>query len=106
MFGWRPLRAAVARVRSPRDFLFVLHRYRDLAREVAQRYLDSLQSPSAVLVYVREACVDSSENYPDLVAKWGEIDRNPEPNRFVTPAAEAKAKAARKESLPDGRVGA
>ena len=37
LFGWRPLLAAAARVRSAQDVLFVLHRYRDLAREIALR---------------------------------------------------------------------
>jgi hypothetical protein len=73
------------------------------AREVAQRYLDSLQSPSVVLVYVREACVDSSENYPDLVLKWSpeaqaKVPHDTEPLRTV--------QAKRKEPLPEGRVGA
>jgi hypothetical protein len=72
------------------------------AREVAQRYLDSLQSPSAVLVYVREACVDSSENYPDLVAKWKPETKAVE---HTMPLEPAKPKPVRKE-LPEGRIGA
>jgi len=36
MLGWRALLADAARVRSPGDALFVLHRWRDLAREAAR----------------------------------------------------------------------
>lgn len=81
------------------------------ARELAQKYLNTLASPAVTFVYVRPIIVARSSEYPDLVKRFtpkpGSPVKPPKPvgvddDEHSEPAAPERAPRA---SAPAGRVG-
>lgn len=65
------------------------------ANALAQKHLDTLNSPGVRFVYVQIAVAVRSLDYPDLVEQYGGSEMKPDPPRAPKPTTK-----------PDGRIGA